>query len=334
MNGKQNNATATNILIRMPNWLGDMVMSIAFLQSVRKEFPGAKIGLIVKKGLEELVPFIKGDFEVFIFSKKNYNGLKGQWKFGSSLRATKWHIYFCLPSSFSTAVVGFAAGAKHKVGYKNEGRSFLLTHAYKPDRLLHRADVYTQLLYNYISKPMPTAVDYSLNIIKQQQHYMVVNINSEATSRRIPVEKAASIILDVVGQTLLPVKLLGTRADEQYVETVVKKLQQTNVVAENIAGKTSIAQMIQVIANARVMLSTDSGPAHVANILQTPVVVLFGAGNENETGPYNKLNATVYRLNKLPCEPCVKNTCRLAPLPVCMQQLNEGLISKAVVKLL
>ena len=77
------------------------------------------------------------------------------------------------------------------------------------------------------------------------------------------------------------------------------------------------------------MLSTDSGPAHLANALGRPLVVLFGAGSEQETAPYDKNVRTVLRLAQLPCEPCVRNTCQFG-MPKCLQLLSEATITAAV----
>jgi len=78
-----------------------------------------------------------------------------------------------------------------------------------------------------------------------------------------------------------------------------------------------------LMAASAVVLTTDSGPAHLANSVGAPTIVLFGAGNEYNTAPYNKQNLTVLRYGKLSCEPCVKNTCKLYGIPKCMQLIDE-----------
>ena len=74
------------------------------------------------------------------------------------------------------------------------------------------------------------------------------------------------------------------------------------------------------------MITTDSGPAHVANALGTPTIVLFGAGNENNTAPYNKNNSTIIRFGQLPCEPCVNNVCKVYGTPECLLRLDDNFI--------
>jgi ADP-heptose:LPS heptosyltransferase len=88
--------------------------------------------------------------------------------------------------------------------------------------------------------------------------------------------------------------------------------------------------LVTLLASAQVMLSTDSGPAHLANALGTHTVVLFGAGNENNTAPYNADNRTIVRLNKLSCEPCQKNVCVKYKIPQCLQQLDVDMIVSKV----
>ena len=74
------------------------------------------------------------------------------------------------------------------------------------------------------------------------------------------------------------------------------------------------------------MLTTDSGPAHLANALGTHTVVLFGAGDENNTAPYNHEYRTIIRLGKLDCEPCRKNVCIRYGTPQCLEQLDTHMI--------
>ena len=92
---------------------------------------------------------------------------------------------------------------------------------------------------------------------------------------------------------------------------------------ENYAGKTSLDGLCQLMASSKAVLTTDSGPAHLANSLGVPTIVLFGAGNEFNTAPYNKQSLTVIRAGKLECEPCVRNTCKLYGIPKCMQLIDE-----------
>ncbi|MEO5995192.1 MAG: lipopolysaccharide heptosyltransferase II [Chitinophagaceae bacterium] len=311
------------ILVRLPNWLGDMVMSIGFISALQQTYPGATISVIAKKGIHTLLEFFPPIEHQFIFSKDEYPGLSGIWRFGRMIRKKeKFDLFFCLPDSFSSALMGFAAGAKKRIGHEKELRSVLLTDVYKKTGMLHRVREYTELLARFANKIIePGEIALRVNSIEKKNR-IIININSEASSRRLPLQKAVDLILTVHRSTASEIVLIGGKGDISFVETVITQLPDKFPVI-NLTGKTSLAELVKEIALSRVVLTTDSGPAHVANALGIYTVVLFGAGNENNTAPFNKKNRRIIRLGKLPCEPCVKNKCLLFGIPKCLELLDD-----------
>jgi heptosyltransferase-1 len=77
--------------------------------------------------------------------------------------------------------------------------------------------------------------------------------------------------------------------------------------ATSLADKTDLKELIEVIRNARFVVSNDSGPMHIAAALGIPVFAIFGPTNPLRTGPYGK-GHTVIR-EDIPCAPCFKKTC-------------------------
>ncbi len=100
----------------------------------------------------------------------------------------------------------------------------------------------------------------------------------------------------------------------------------------NLAGKTNLHELADLISNARLVLSTDSGIAHLGNAFGLHTIVLFGAGNENKTAPYNRENLTVIRLGELSCEPCENNVCKRFGIPKCLTLLDDQRIIDEVLK--
>ena len=82
------------------------------------------------------------------------------------------------------------------------------------------------------------------------------------------------------------------------------------------------------------MISTDSGPAHLANAFQTPTIVLFGAGRESHTAPYNKEWVKTIRLGQPSCEPCEKNICTRFATPQCLERLDNKMIVETALQYL
>lgn len=326
--------TPMNILIRLPNWLGDMVMSTAFVKAVNNHYPHATIDLVAKKGIDFLLDYFPAHGQHYIFCKEEYKGIGGALRFGKIIKAQKkYDLFFCLPDSFSSAIMGYASGAAKRVGFKKELRSVFLTNAYQKKKNLHRVAEYVDLLQQFTKTiiVIPPVQLQCAGAVKGNA--LVININSEAVSRRLPPAKAISIITAVRQKINNQIILVSSNKEALFVAEVFNALpNKTNIT--NLAGKTNLPELINLFSNAAAVLTTDSGPAHVANALGTHTVVLFGAGNEHNTAPYNKKNRSIIRLGQLPCEPCTSNTCKVYGVPQCLIRLDENIIVLAVEKAL
>jgi len=312
------------ILVRLPNWLGDMVMAVGFLNALRAQYPDAEISVIAKKGIHTVLPFFPPFKGVFLFSKSEWKGLQGAWRFGRTIRRKeKFDLFFCLPDSLSAAVMARATGAKKRIGFCGEGRSFLLTHTFRKPANLHRAEEYATLLQLYTGTPKGN-LNVSLPAVARKEDYVVVNINFEASSRRLTTAKAVEVIDALRRGIDNKIILAGSPKEKPFIDEVYGLLANPDGI-ENGAGN-SLPELAQLLASAQLVLSTDSGPAHLANALGTHTVVLFGAGNEANTAPYQKELRTVIRLGQLSCEPCLKNVCKRYQTPQCLERLNAAQI--------
>ena len=111
------------ILIRTPNWLGDMVFSSGFVRAVLEAFPESQVDLIVKSGFEKIPLPQRGKIIPFDPKKETAGN------FGRTLRAENYDYFYVLPPSFSSAWMAFQSKIPKRIGYAGEYRSFLLTSA-------------------------------------------------------------------------------------------------------------------------------------------------------------------------------------------------------------
>lgn len=319
------------ILVRLPNWLGDVVMSTAFVNAVRQIYPDAVLDVIIKKELSGIASFVPGLRHVYPFSKQEHNGLSGVYRFGKKFRSEKYDLFFCLPDSLSSAVMGWATNAKKRIGFGKEGRFFLMTNSYKKPANLHRTDEYVSLLEQFTGKKIGgRVVKLEVPGKAAKTELVVINFNSEAVSRRMPVDSGTHLI-NTLTHTFKTTKfaLVGSPKEKEYIDELLSGAENMERL-ENYAGKTSLDGLCTLMASAKAVLTTDSGPAHLANSLGVPTVVLFGAGNELNTAPYNKQHLNIIRAGKLECEPCVRNTCKLYGIPKCMQLIDEMEVTNAL----
>ncbi len=320
------------ILVRLPNWLGDMIMSLGCLKALQDIYPDAEISVIAKKSIHSALEFFPAFSNQFIFSKDEYPGLKGAWSFGRMIRRhARFDLFVCLPDSFSSAVMGYATGATQRIGYNKEMRNVLLTKGYQRKNGLHRVEEYLDLIGQFTGKSLDASGIWLQAPPVPKQAHIAININSEASSRRLPVQKAVRVLTALQASCSNPLVLVGVKNQAPYVEEVLQQMPSLHHI-ENLCGKTTLAELVQVFSSASAVLTTDSGPAHLANALGTNTVVLHGADDERETAPFNDANHFGLRLGQLPCEPCVKNKCVLFGLPKCLELLDEQLIVDTVLE--
>ena len=205
------------ILVRLPNWLGDMVMSVAFIKQLQQQYPDAQISVIAKKGIHDLLQFFPAFEHQFVYDKARYGGVRGVWRFGRHIKATAaFDLYFSLPESLSSAIMGYATGAGKRIGYRNEGRSVLLTHTYAKPAVTHRVQEYLALLGCFSGKAS-TAVEVRLRHTFQTNNFVAVNINSEAPSRRLTVAKAVELLVQLRATITEEIKLIGAPKEADFV---------------------------------------------------------------------------------------------------------------------
>lgn len=126
--------------------------------------------------------------------------------------------------------------------------------------------------------------------------------------------------------------LIGTAAEA----AMIAQIAEGHPDCINLAGKTNMPQLMTVIAGADAMISTDTGPSHMAAALGVPVVALFGPTQPLQTGPFSDGKNAVEILSAgLPCGPCVKtpafDTCERNR---CMEAITPSMVAAAVHRML
>lgn len=122
----------------------------------------------------------------------------------------------------------------------------------------------------------------------------------------------------------LPIIVVGGKGEEAFFEAI--KPYPDNVI--DLVGRTSISEMIAIIGHAKALIVTDTGTAHIASAMNTPVFCLIGPTPANVTGPYQSAENEVHILSAgLPCSPCYKTeTMRQCTDNICMSQITPEMV--------
>jgi len=304
------NQRADNILIRTPNWLGDLMMSTAFIRSVLDAYPQSKIDLIVKSGFENLPLPCRGNIQPF---DKN---VISAYQFGKKLRKQAYDTVFVLPPSFSSALMAFAAQIPRRIGYGENFRSFLLKPAVKyanKPRSQHLIDEYLglipsaknqQIIYPELAITDKWIESQLSDIDRLPDSFVTLAPGAIfGPAKQWPADhygKLASLIAQENGAVVV----VGTMADHALGEQISESVENVT----NLCGKTSLNQLVAILARSNVLVSNDSGAMHIMAALKRPQIAIFGSTSAVWTSPRN-LQSEIFRLD-MDCSPCFKRTCR------------------------
>lgn len=315
-----------NIAIRIPNWIGDAVLSTPFLYFARKYLPESKIYIIMREKVKDV--FLHNPWYDKIITIKG-KGIFNNIREGIELRKNRFDLFFVLPDSFSSALNAYFTGAKVRVGYKKECRNIMLNlRLNQPDRVIHRTYKYLNILKEFLSKycnikPYVIEKDFKRNakvhifLTKQElqrgkrllksirRKIIGINPNASAQSRRWFKERFAQLADKIIKELKYNVIFFGSKEEKNYVCNLLKLMTQK---AYNLAGKINLREYIAILKHLDLFITNDTGPMHLANAVGTPVIAIEGAADVRETGMFNK-NKRIYINKHLSCSPCVRNVC-------------------------
>lgn len=330
-----------NILVRMPNWLGDAVMATPILADVRKRWPEAQITAMCQGAVAALLVGNPHIDEVFSFTRPNSFLRKQAGRdLVERLRQGKYDLGILLPGSFSSAWWQWRGHVGRRVGFAKEWRSFLLTDAVAlPKEEEHLVKTYKRLLTPLgipLSETEPELFvldeerEAAIELLKQQgvpEGAKVVGINPGAaygSAKCWPPERFRAVV-----EKLTSDAYVVCFADEPGAQLVHDMCEGLGPKVINLAGNTSIRELIALIQQCNAFLTNDSGPMHIAAALGTPLVALFGSTNEIKTGPYGQ-GEVIHK--HVSCSPCYRRTC---PIDFkCMKQIGVDEVYQTLLRVL
>ncbi|MBL8113420.1 MAG: lipopolysaccharide heptosyltransferase II [Acidobacteria bacterium] len=330
------------ILLRAPNWVGDVVMSLPALTALRAEFPKAHLAVQARSWVAELYRLRdEVDGVVVEDSRGAHQGREGRERLAQELRSGRFDRTVILPTSFASAWIPFRAGIPERIGYRAEGRSLLLTQAVPQDLEPGEHQIWKHLrLVSAAGARLPEKPDVSWSVGPRERaaarkllesaglgsrKFVAVHAASFAhAAKRWPFPRFAELLDLLHREEGLTAVLLGSEA-ERAVNGELLALT-TRGAPVDLAGRSSLPEVLGLLAEADRFVGNDSGLAHLAGAVGTPAAVLFGPTDPEATRPWDGPRAdgqpsriAVVR-SAPPCAPCRFAVCPLDH--VCMRSVT------------
>lgn len=317
-----------NILVRGVNWIGDSVMTLPALRALRKDLIDTKISLLVKPWVSPVFENNPDADEIIMYADR-HKGIIGKLKLSHMLRKNGFCTAVLLQNAFDAALITFMAGIKERVGYRRDGRGFLLTTAVsvpRNEKTTHQIYYYLNLIgqlgikAEYSDPCIYLKLDERINArtLLRDLKRPILGINPGATygsAKRWFPEKFADIANWFVQDTGGSIVIFGGKSEVDLAEDIFKKTYPEFRASGSVivlAGRTSLRELISLISECDAFLTNDSGPLHIAYALRTPLVALFGSTAPELTGPPREIkgNNNVVIKSDISCQPCFERTCK------------------------
>jgi heptosyltransferase-2 len=284
----------SHIVVFMPRFLGDCINCTPALKLLETSYPKAKITLVIRSIPSQA--FNRDEKFQLIIDERPKNKVQGMIALIKSLKNESFDAGILMTNTLIDAVLARISGVKNLIGYNKEMRKPLLTKALHLDIRRHYINRYayiTNALCENSHKNLPevdlfydTTQSVLADINKTKIGFCIVN--KAKLSRHYPVRHAAEVINLLNQQLQKPTSfyMLGAPDETVEAEQVVSLCQEKGAVnIHSLAGKTTIAQLIDTIADLDLLITVDSGPLHVAAATKTTTIALQSKG----TSPFSNV---------------------------------------------
>ncbi len=325
------------VLLVQSGFLGDTVLSTPVIAGVKKIYPGAAISVMTTPAASQLIendPLVK---EVVWFDKRGQEkGGRGLLKKAAEMRAKGFDRAYTLHRSYRTSLLLFLAGIPDRVGFRDASLSFLYTRAVRKAGASHAVLRNLSLLYDDMKSDMLSSelrlfepprgkvAPYVKKVLPLAQSYIILAPGS-AWETKMWHWQGFLEVARFFRKRGGAVVLLGSEAESGVCGRIGSEVE-----VIDLSGRISLADTLYVMKHARLAVTNDSMPLHMASAFKLPTVAVFCATSPAfGFGPWDNPHAAVVQEDTIECRPCRRHGSRKCPngTEKCMQIPPERVIA-------
>ncbi|MEE2907799.1 MAG: glycosyltransferase family 9 protein [Planctomycetota bacterium] len=309
------NQTPQRILLVRPSALGDACRSVPVLVSLAKAWPEATLGWVIQEGFEDVIRCHPDLDEIVVFPRKALaKWATRPWVLGRSikwmhsLRRGHWDLVVDCQGLVRSGLMSFASGARLRVGDRGarEGAWLAYNHRVKTESHTHTVDRMLNLLEPLGVEQVPDMQLYTprecverWNQMRRERAintpYLAFAPTTRWPSKAWPDDHWVQFVKSLNHHVIPSVVLVGSDSERPKVALLAKRLRdETGIDVHDLAGQTSIGELMAVIESARLTVANDTAALHMAVGLGGRCVGLYGPTDPAEVGPYRCDDRVVY----------------------------------------
>jgi ADP-heptose:LPS heptosyltransferase/lauroyl/myristoyl acyltransferase len=287
----------TKIWIRMPNWLGDIVMAIPLIRAIYRGRPDAEITLFCQPHYQSLLEHLNIGQRVIALPPKGIGYFLFFWK----LRRQYPDVHFLFTNSLRGDLEAYLCGAPLRLGGSTGRKRKLLSHQAiisKEFEEKHQTALWGEYLKFFGLKG---SIDFTpLEFSKPKTNRKIICLapgSSNTPAKRWPIHNWVNLLESLIEQLQdYEFRLIGTARDSIVCDEITNVLNSERV--KNFSGKTDLVSLCSLLSQSKCLVCNDSGAMHIANSIGVPVYAVFGVTNSEITGPIFSHFKKIYNFSK------------------------------------
>jgi len=310
------------IFIEIPTWLGDATMTTPAIENIIAAYPDAKLTLF-GSFLSTRIFLKHPNVEQIIVDASKKASLRYLYLYRLAKKLGSFDLAFSFRSSLSSKLLLFFIDAKQSFQYLRDRQ--------KRHQVIRYNDFINASL-QIQSSPSKLKINIDTPTIDKPKPLLGINAGATygSAKRWYPKEFAATALALSKEYDII---LFGSPAEVEMVNDIEYILKQQSVTNyQNLAGKTSIEELISHIASLDLFITNDSGPMHLAAAFNIPTVAIFGPTDYSETNQWMNEHSIIVSKH-LECAPCMKRTCPLKHHN-CMKLITHESVIKKITDIL
>jgi lipopolysaccharide heptosyltransferase II len=343
-----------SFLLWMPNWIGDVVLTLPAIQSLRRAYPVARISVVVKSPADELLMGHPAVNTVLTLPSGQESGFWQKVKFARNLKKFNFDVGVVFPNSFSSAFLLSLTGVKYRLGYDTDGRDILLTHPVKTTSRLKKSQYRVEYFFKTFSSLKLDAPDREFApLISQEddattqevlrdmgldmgEEFLTLHPGTSKVERGWHAERFGILCQRLTKEGGARLVLLGTQKEAQLLDRIKNSAPPGTI---KVVPPVNLRVLAGLLRKSRMFIGNDSGMMHLAAMVGVPVLGIFGPGSPETTGPYMPTEKQEMVTRNFSCSPCKQRffkECKPSPLnkPYCLEDITVKDVHEAVHRLL
>lgn len=334
------------VLIIKPSSLGDVIHALPVASSIKRAVPGVKIDWVVSGAYAGLLEGNPDISRVIVFDRdilKGAGSISRLPRFVSELRRERYDVVLDLQGLLRSGLMALASRTKRRVGFENAREGAPLFYDVKvpvPDPDIHAVDLYMSVLASIGIKPSEAVFDMTVLPedyrlagellagagIAPGEPFIAMAPSARWDTKRWPAARFVEVAILIYSGHGIKTVFVGTASDAALFDGIELGPGLHN---SALFGKTSVRSLAALFKRARLVVTNDSGPMHIAAAVGTPTVAIFGPTDPVKTGPYGRAHKVVRA--GCNCAPCMSRNCDTVK---CLTGIPAGQVYDEVAKTL